>query len=54
MSRTRSALYRWARVLGDVEAAEKGPTSFGKRVVRRAVYRNTNRATRRFLRLMGL
>jgi hypothetical protein len=35
----RSQLYRAARDLGNVEAAEKGPTSHGKWVVRRKVYR---------------
>jgi len=40
--------------MGDVEAAEKGPGSFAKRKVRRAVYRRTNRTTRRVLRMFGL
>jgi hypothetical protein len=35
----RSQLYRGARDLGNIEAAEKGPTSLGKRYVRRAAYR---------------
>ncbi len=52
MSRTRSGLYRWARILGDVEAVKKG--RYPQRVVRKAVYRNTNRATRRVLRIFGL
>lgn len=38
----RSQLYRGARDLGNLEAAEKGPTAIGKRVVRRGVYRKTN------------
>lgn len=50
----RSQLYRGARDLGNLEAAERGPTAFGKRVVRRRVYRTTNRWTRRFLRGFGL
>ncbi len=50
----RSQLYRAARDLGNVEAAEKGPTSYGKRVVRRKVYRSTNSVTGRFLRKLGL
>lgn len=50
----RSQLYRAARDLGNVEAAEKGPESYGKRVVRRKVYRTTNTATGRFLRRLGL
>ena len=50
----RSQLYRAARDLGNVEAAEKGPSSYGKRVVRRKVYRKTNGFTRRFLKGFGL
>ncbi len=50
----RSQLYRAARDLGNIEAAEKGPASYGKRVVRRKVYRTTNTATARFLRKLGL
>jgi hypothetical protein len=50
----RSQLYRAARDLGNIEAAEKGPASYGKRVVRRKVYRRTNTATGRFLRRLGL
>lgn len=50
----RSQLYRAARDLGNIEAAEKGPGSYGRRVVRRRVYRATNGLTRRFLRGLGL
>jgi hypothetical protein len=50
----RSQLYRAARDLGNVEAVEKGPTAYGKRVVRRKVYRKTNGVTGGFLRrLLG-
>ncbi len=38
----RSQLYRAARGLGNVQAAEKGPAAYGRRVVRRAAYRRTN------------
>lgn len=38
----RSQLYRGARDLGNLEAAEKGPASLGKRYARRAAYRKTN------------
>jgi hypothetical protein len=47
-------LYRAARDLGNVQAAAKGPTSYGKRVVRRKVYRTTNGINERILREMGL
>jgi len=50
----RSQLYRGARDLGNVEAASKGPVPYGKRVVRRKVYRSTNRVTGGFLRRLGL
>jgi hypothetical protein len=38
----RSELYRAARDLGNVQATRGGPTSYGKRLVRRKVYRTTN------------
>jgi len=50
----RSQLYRAARDLGNLQASEKGPGSYGKRVVRRRVYRTTNSLTRRFLKGFGL
>lgn len=50
----RSQLYRAARDLGDIEAASRGPGALGRRVVRRRVYRTTNRWTRRLLRGFGL
>ena len=46
--------YRAARDLGNVQAARGGPTSYGKRVVRRKVYRTTNGINQRVLREMGL
>jgi hypothetical protein len=50
----RSQLYRAARDVGNIEAAEKGPASYGKRVVRRKVYAKTNGLTGRFLKKLGL
>jgi hypothetical protein len=47
-------MYRWARLLGDVEAADKGPNAYAKRVVRRRVYRSTNRTVTRALRSLHL
>jgi hypothetical protein len=40
--------------LGNVEAAEKGHASYGKRMVRRRVYRSTNRGLAGILRGLGL
>ncbi len=54
MSSLRRNLYRTARILGDIEAAEKGPAAYGRRRVRRAVYRSEGRWTRQILRAMGL
>jgi hypothetical protein len=53
-SSLRSQLYRSARDLGNLEAAERGPGSYAKRVVRRKVYRTTNGMTRHLLRSFGL
>jgi hypothetical protein len=50
----RSQLYRGARDLGNLEAAKKGPTSLGKRCVRRAAYRKTNSGLSGLLRSFGL
>jgi hypothetical protein len=50
----RSQLYRAARDLGNIEAAEKGPGSYGKRVVRRKVYAKSSGWTGKFLRKLGL
>ena len=53
-SSLRSQPYRAARDLGNVQAAEKGPTSYAKRVARRKVYRTTNGMTRHLLKDFGL
>ena len=50
----RSQLYRAGRDLGNVQAAERGPTSYGKRVARRRVLRTTNGAVQRGLRKLRL
>jgi hypothetical protein len=50
----RSELYRTARVMGDLQAAEKGPTAYGKRVMRKKMYRRSNSLTRQLLRMVGL
>jgi len=55
MSSTRGSLYRWARILGDVEAIEKGGANgYAKRVIRKRVYRSTNRTVTRALRQFHL
>jgi hypothetical protein len=52
----RSQLYRAARDLGNIEAIEKGPTAYGRRVVRRKAYSRTNGARSKLLQsiLRGL
>jgi hypothetical protein len=50
----RSQLYRAARDLGNVQAARRDPTDYGKRVIRRKVYRTTNGINRRLLKDLGL
>jgi hypothetical protein len=50
----RGQLYRAAQDLGNVQAARGGSTSYGKRVVRRKVYRITNGINRRVLKDLGL
>ena len=50
----RSELYRDARMLGNIQAAAKGPVSYGKRYARRRVYATTNGMTRKLLRSFGL
>jgi hypothetical protein len=54
MSKLRRALYRDARILGDIEAAEKGPTSYAKRRIRRKVYARQGSLTLKILRALGL
>jgi hypothetical protein len=50
----RSQLHRAARDLGNLQAEPKGPAVYGKRMVRRSVYRSTDRVTAHFLRQLGL
>lgn len=49
----RGQLYRSARLLGNVEAAEKGPGAYARRTVRRKVYRKINGLLAKFLRGLG-
>jgi hypothetical protein len=46
----RSQLYRAARDLGNVQAVGRGPGAYARRVVRRKVYRASNRLTADLLR----
>ena len=47
MSGFRSALYRLARILGDIEAARKGPRAIVMRVARRAAWRQAGKSIHR-------
>jgi hypothetical protein len=48
--RLRRDLYRGARILGDVQAIEKGPTAVAKRVERRWLWRIVGRLIGRVTR----
>ncbi len=50
----RSQLYRDARILGDVDAASRGPGAYAKRYARRGAYRASSSLTRTFMRSLGL
>ena len=50
----RSSLYKAARIMGDVEAAERGPGALAKREVRRKAYRASGSLTGALLRALGL
>ena len=50
LTTTRSLLYTFARLLGDVEAATKGPEALGKRILRRALGKATGRVLSKFFR----
>jgi hypothetical protein len=63
VSTTRSQLYRFARVLGNVDAVEHGYKRGGlsggleggaERQVRRTIYRQGNRQINKFVRAVGL
>lgn len=48
----RSQLYRSARLLGDLEAASKGPGAYAKRVVRKKAYGRSMGLTNAFFRFL--
>lgn len=54
MSKIRREGYRALSILGDVEAAERGPAPLAKRLIRKRVYRHVGRGTRSVLRSFGL
>ncbi len=47
-------LYRLARASATGRAARKGPASLAKRQMRRAVYRQEGRETRKLFKMFGL
>jgi hypothetical protein len=53
MSHLRRNLYEAARLMGDAEAASKGPSAYVKRRVRRKVYRTEGQITRHSLKKSG-
>lgn len=53
MARRKSitnSLFRAARLSADLRAASKGPAAYGRRIVRKGVYRETGGAIASFLR----
>jgi hypothetical protein len=48
----RSQLYRSARILGDLEAASKGPGAYAKRVIRKKTYGQTMGVTNSLFRFL--
>ncbi len=50
----RSELYRDARLLGNAQAAARGPAAYATRYARRQVYSRTNSFTRSILRSIYL
>lgn len=50
----RSELYRDARILGNIEAATKGPGAYAKRYVRRKVYSRSMGVTNSILKSINL
>jgi hypothetical protein len=49
-----SSLYKAARTSNNVRAMSRGPSAYGKRVVRRKVYGKSMGATGKLLRIFGL
>ncbi|HEY5111744.1 MAG TPA: hypothetical protein VII67_05370 [Acidimicrobiales bacterium] len=50
----RSELYRDARLLGNVQAASRGPGAYAQRYARRKVYARTNSFTHSILKSISL
>jgi hypothetical protein len=50
----RSQLYRDARIMGNLQAAAKGPGAYAQRYARRKTYAKTNAGTHALLRALGL
>ncbi|MHB8379524.1 MAG: hypothetical protein ACYDB2_06350 [Acidimicrobiales bacterium] len=50
----RSELYRDARLLGNVQAAARGPNAYATRYVRRTLYSRSNAFTHSILRSINL
>lgn len=54
LSSLRRGSYRLGSVLGDLSAARRGPSAYGRRIARKGLYRAQGRATRSVLRKIGL
>lgn len=54
LDRARRGTYRLGRLLGDVNAAGRGPAAMGRRVTRRQAYRGVLGPLARWLRRLGV
>lgn len=50
INRIRRALYKTARVLGDIKAVSKGPKAVAKRIARRTVGRVVGKTMRKIFK----
>lgn len=54
LSQVRRLTYKGARVMGDVQAVEQGPSGIARRIVRRKAYSLSGGITRALLRSFKL
>lgn len=47
--RIRSSLYRTARWMGDLNAVYRGPAAFGRRLIRKSLWRSFAQAMRKLV-----
>lgn len=50
INKTRTAFYRMARLLGDIQAALKGPGALLKRLLRKEVYKQAGKTINKVIK----